>query len=529
MTADAHHGSPAATEPFAPFTGCPPWAGGKPTAIDGPATAETHLSVVFFAGSRAYKVYKPIDAGFLDATTLERRLALCRSELEQNRRFAPDVYLGVAHLLDDEGTVHEHALVMRRLPAERRLARLLSTGEGRSRLREVAKRVAAVHAAAPRLDPDAADAACSAAAVLGNWRDNFAALERVAGSLLDRPAFERVQVLAERYLHGAAELFRHRIEHGMAIDGHGDLLAEDIFCLEDGPRILDCLAFDDRLRHGDVLADLAFLVMDVQRLAGVDAALSVMRWYQEFSNEHHPGSLAHHYVAYRAHVRAKVAAMRHAQGDPDAGAQVRDHHRLCLEHLERARTRFVLIGGAPATGKSTIAAHLGEAAGWTVLRSDDLRRERRGLPADPDAIPPGPVGVTAAPSAASEGVGEGHYRPDAVAEVYDALLDRARRLAAHGQTVVLDASWTERRWREAARRAAGEVAAELVELRCDAPPGIAEARLQHRRANAADASEATVEVARALRQRQEPWPEATTLDTNGPLERVLARALDCAR
>lgn len=484
---------------------------------EGPAAAETHLSVVLFAGTRAYKLYKPFDAGFVDATTVEQRLGLCRRELEQNRRFAPDVYLGVMHLLDDEGRVHDHALVMRRLPPERRLAHLLSTPEGPHRLRDIAKRVAAVHAAAPRLTAEQAAAACSADAVRANWHDNAAVLAPFAGTLFDADEFERVQTLADRYLDGAAALFRLRIEQQLAVDGHGDLLAEDIFCLEDGPRILDCLAFDDRLRHGDVLADLAFLAMDVERLAGVDAAQSLVRWYHEFSNEHHPGSLAHHYVAYRANVRAKVACLRHTQGDPDAAAVVADFHRRCRDHLERARVRFVLVGGTPATGKSTLAATLGQAAGWTVLRSDELRRELDGLPAE------------TGPPTDPDPYGAGRYRPEAVARVYEAMLQRARTLAARGESVILDASWVDARWRTAARKAADEACAELVELRCEAPEDVVQARIERRRAEGVDPSEATVEVARAMRQRLDPWPEATTIDTTHPLERSIAHAIERAR
>jgi aminoglycoside phosphotransferase family enzyme/predicted kinase len=485
----------------------------------GPTAAETHLSVVLFAGTRAYKLYKPVDTGFVDATTPDRRLDLCRREVDLNRRFAPDVYLGVVHLGDDDGTVHDHAVVMRRLPAERRLARLLGTDEGPDRLREVAKRIAAIHAAAPRLDAGAARAAASPEAVLRNWRDNIAALAPLAGTVVPAVEFERVRDLAERYLTGAAPLFEQRIDRGMIVDGHGDLLAEDIFCLGDGPRILDCLAFDDRLRHGDVLADLAFLVMDVERLGGIEPALALVRCYHEFTDEQHPGSLAHHYVAYRASVRAKVAAIRLAQGDPDAAVAVADHHRRCHAHLERARVRLVLIGGAPATGKSTLAAQLGQIAEWTVLRSDEIRRELEGRPAT----------VGAEPTPPPEAVGTGRYRPEAVDRVYSALLERAGRLARLGQSVILDASWIDARRRAQARAVARDAGADVVELCCDAPTELVRRRIESRIAAGTDPSEATVEVAEVLRARLDPWPEALLVDTSVPLDRVVRTAADHAR
>lgn len=481
-----------------------------------PAVAETHLSTVFFAGSRAYKLYKPFDAGFIDARTADQRLALCRQEVELNRRFSPDVYLGVMHLSDDDGFAHDHAVVMRRLPADRRLSRLIGTGEGPDRIREVARAVAAIHAAAPRLEAGPATASAGADAVRANWEANFAVIAPHVGSVVPTEEFERVRTLAGRYLQGCAPLFEHRIRTGMVIDGHGDLLAEDIFCLPDGPRILDCLAFDGRLRHGDRLADLAFLVMDVERFGGMEAALSLTRWYREFSYESHPGSLAHHYVAYRANVRAKVACLRHRQGDPDAATQVADHHRRCRDHLERARVRLVLVGGTPATGKSTVATHLGQIAGWTVLRSDEIRRELEGRPADVTAERQRPP---------TEAFGEGRYHADAVDRVYETLLDRAVQLARLGESVVLDASWVDARRRLAARRAAAGAGAELIELHCDAPIELVRARIDERRRLGVDPSEASVEVAEVMRDRIDPWPEAARLDTRQPIERVVREAL----
>src|SRR5690606_4917082 len=118
----------------------------------------------------------------------------------------------------------------------------------------------------------------------------------------------------QRYLAGRDRLFAHRIAGGFARDGHGDLLADDIFCLDDGPRIIDCLAFDDDLRVGDVLLDVAFLVMDLERLAGIETAESFLAQYQSFANERHPRTLMHHYVAYRALVRSKVNCLRAGQG-----------------------------------------------------------------------------------------------------------------------------------------------------------------------------------------------------------------------
>lgn len=478
-----------------------------PEHPNAPGGAETHSSVLLFAGKRAYKVYKPVRLDVLDYSTAGQRESALRRELRLNRRFAPDVYLDVATIVGGEGQPVEHALVMRRMPADRRLARLLETDERDRQLRSVARRVAAIHAAAPR-PPSAAEAA-GAVAVSRNWEQNQVALEGFAATLLDAQRVERVGALFRRYVAGRAALFEARVAGGYAIDGHGDLLAEDIFCLPDGPRILDCLAFDDRLRHGDALLDAAFLAMDVERLAGRESAERFLGWYAEFSGERHPASLAHHYVAYRAQVRCKVAAVRWTQGDASAGVEAGDHLRRCEEHLAAGRVRLVLVGGAPGTGKSTVAQALGDRLGWVVLSSDLVRKERAGLPPAQSA------------AAAVDG---GLYEAAGVAATYGALLDRARTLLGLGEHVVLDASWTDAGQRGLARTVADETAAEVVELRLDVPLDVARARIAARTVAGGGASDATLEVADALRRRAAPWPEAHALDATGPIADVVDAA-----
>jgi len=161
----------------------------------------------------------------------------------------------------------------------------------------------------------------------------------------------------------------------MVRDGHGDLLAEDIFLLDDGLRVLDCIEFNDRLRHGDVLADVAFLAMDLERLGEPALAARFLDWYREFSGRPHPSTLVEHYIAYRAHVRAKIACLRHAQGDPDAANEAAMLLTLAVRHLERGGVRMVLLGGLPGTGKTTLGPALADATGWSLLRSDEVRRD----------------------------------------------------------------------------------------------------------------------------------------------------------
>ncbi|MBO0689869.1 MAG: gluconate kinase, partial [Candidatus Dormibacteraeota bacterium] len=303
-------------------------------AAAGPEVFETHISWLVLLGDRVYKIKKPVRTGFLDFSTVEARGRACRREVELNRRLAPDVYTGVATMHDEKDRVCEHVVVMLRMPDVRRLSSLVQQGadvdEG---LRALGHQIASFHTHAARSAE--IDRAGRRDAVASHWEDNFAELAPFVGDVLDPEDVRRVEQLAREYLAGRSPLFDARIEAGLVRDGHGDLQAQDIFLLPDGPRVLDCIEFDDRFRHGDVLEDVAFLAMDLERLGRPDLARSFLDRYAELFGHPWPASLEHHYVAYRAHVRSKVACLRHAQGGEGAREEARRLHDLCLRHLSR--------------------------------------------------------------------------------------------------------------------------------------------------------------------------------------------------
>ncbi|MEZ5374578.1 MAG: AAA family ATPase [Microthrixaceae bacterium] len=467
---------------------------------------ETHLSWVFMAGDRAFKLPKPVSMPFLDLSEPELRMAAMRRELELNARIAPDVYLGLADVME-QGELTDQMIVMRRLPADRRLSQLAGTSEFAGCLRAVARTVAAFHAGQ---EPILHHEASTSQALERDWNDNFEVTEALVDAGVPAEVLPRVRGLVERYLAGRRPLFELRSAEGFVRDGHGDLIADDVFCMDDGPRIIDCLAFNDDWRIGDVLADIAFLVMDVHRVAGPAEALALLGWYQEFSGEHHPSSLAHHYVAYRAHVRAKVACLRWRQGDDDAAGLARRYHDLTLHHLERGRVRLVLVGGGPGTGKTVLADGLADELGWAVVRTDDLRR---GV-----ASAQGTTSREAAP-------GAGFYDESGKNAVYEELLRQAAALLGAGESVVLDASWTDERHRRAAREVAETSYAELVEFECRLDPAEAKRRIEARRATGVGNSDATAEVVDHLRGRRDPWDAATGLDTSQAVVAVLDQAV----
>jgi aminoglycoside phosphotransferase family enzyme/predicted kinase len=469
-------------------------------SLPGIEIAETHVSALAFDRDVVHKRKKAVRFPFVDLTARAQRAALCRREVELNRRFAPDVYLGVEDIIDDRGAVVDHAVLMRRMPTDRRLAELI----GHQRpvgacLRAVARSIAVHHAEAPSSAEISAVATPRALHEL--WAGNLTELDAFVPQLLDAPVVHRIGDLAHRYLDGRSDLLAERIERGWIVDGHGDLLADDIFCLDDGPRILDALEFDDRLRWGDVLYDVGFLAMDLHHLGRPDLAAAFVDWYSEFAGENHPPSLEHHYIAYRALVRAKVAALR------DDAANARAYLALCLQQLLTARIQLVIVGGLPGTGKSTLAGALGDELGWTVLRTDEVRKQRAGV--GPREHRPSSYGV-------------GMYDRSTSDATYAAVFERAAALLSRGSSVIIDGSFSCRRWRADARALAVRASADLSELRCVLPTRAATARLA---ARGEDVSDADPAVAARMASDFERWPQADDIGTAPPVADLLGDVL----
>ena len=449
--------------------------------------AETATATVFFAGRFAAKLKKPFDFSYVDFSTRLARRRACEREVRLNRRLAPDVYLGVADLVDPAGRVIDHLVLMRRMPAARRLAAMVRT-EPRSQLERrwlpaVARLLADFHTRAPiSTDPRSPG---SHAAVVRLWESGIRELAAVDNGVVPDSARRSIATLGAAYLAGRAPLFRERLRQCYVRDGHGDLLADDIFMLDDGPRVLDCLEFDERLRICDVWMDVAFLAMDLERLGFPDLADAFLDRYGDYSGTSAPPSLRHFFIAYRALGRAKVAAIRVGQGDAAAAAEAQQLARMCVEHLRRATVTVTLVGGLPGSGKTTLATAISTTIDASYLSSDVVRRE----------LYPDPAG---------------RYDEAATRRTYAEMLQRAEVALERGESVVLDATWREASLRAAAREVADRTSAVLTELQCVVEDSVAERRLANRRD---DVSEADIDVFLAMRHAFAPWPQARRVDT----------------
>ncbi len=473
-------------------------------------SAQTHTAVVLMFGEHAFKIKKPVDLGFLDFTRRETRKAVSEREVELNRRLAPDVYLGVADVLGPDGNVCDHLVVMRRMPTERRLSTMVcdgSTVEGP--LRGVARQLAALHTP-QEAGPDV-QAEGSVTALRRRWTASFDQLRPLRGRIITEELTGEIETLTYEFLNGRECLFASRIAGGYIVDGHGDLLADDIFCLDDGPRILDCLEFDDRLRWVDGLDDAAFLAMDLEYLGSAGLATRFLNWYAEFAADPAPAPLRHHFIAYRAFVRAKVACLRHLQGEATAAATAQQHAELAATHLRDGVVRLAVIGGLPGTGKSTLSVTLADRLPAMVVSSDRVRKELAGLPVETGRAVPYQTGI---------------YSPERTDQTYQEMINRAERLLAMGESVLLDASWSRHDHRELARQLARRTHSRLVELRCETARDVAAARMRERTHATSDADD---RIAAALAADADSWPEALTVQTGQSLDGTVESAVRIIR
>ena len=440
---------------------------------------ETHISRVFLVGDRAYKVRKPVVMPFLDYGTLERRRRMAEEELRLGRRLAPTLYLGVRPLfatpaglaLSGRGEPAEYAVEMRRFAPGRTLESRLARGDVDALLvRSLGERVAAFHTTQP---------------ARGGWRARDVA-KAVGDNFVELLAIEADPDLARR-IHAGHRFAAGFLDHRRALladrartsvrDCHGDLRAEHVVTGE-GIEVFDPVEFDPVLRQTDVSADLAFLVMDLERHGRPDLVRELLSGYRAAGGDPGGDELVFFYAAYRAWVRAKVAWLRAGQrGSRDADlADLASLAALGGRLAWRARLpRAIVVCGPAASGKTHLARHLGAAAGLVHLSSDVVRKALLGLPSDRPA-----------PAEA--------YGADLSRRTYAELGLRAAREMGRAGGVLVDATFRRAADREAFA-AAYSASPAPVFLECRAPAAVLAARATGRVGEPDQASDAGAELA----------------------------------
>jgi len=309
----------------------------KPQKIE---LVQTQMSFIFLTGEYVYKVKKPVNLGYLDYTTLEKRHFFCRQELELNRRLCPDVYLAVIPIVEEKGELRiegqgkaiEYAVKMKKLPGERMMDVLLSQGQVTPEMvARVAEKLADFHKKAQTNQEIGAFGKLDI--IRHNCDENFAQTEKYIGLTIPRAKYELIRGYTDSFINGNADLFEKRVSEGRIRDCHGDLHAAHV-CFTDEICIYDCIEFNDRFRYCDVASELAFLAMDLDRYQQAGLSLYLVNTYVELSHDEELLKLLSFYKCYRAYVRGKVESFK--LDDPLISQSEK------AKALESARTYFQL-------------------------------------------------------------------------------------------------------------------------------------------------------------------------------------------
>jgi aminoglycoside phosphotransferase family enzyme/predicted kinase len=489
-------------------------AGDATPGSDQVEIVETHLSRLYFVGARVFKVKKAVDLGFVDFSTLGRRKFACDEEVRLNRRLAPDTYLGVRPIVREPGgggvrvggtgVPIEYAVEMVRLPAAQMFDAKLARGEiDRACVDRIVARLADFHERAergPEIDRHAAPEAL-ARRVVENLAGSRAAAARLDAAC--NTTLPSLSPLLARFLEGAFARFiadEHarfvrRIAEKRICEGHGDLHTGNLCILRDEVVAFDCIEFSRALRCLDVAADLAFLLMDLDRLGFRAFGRDLARRYSQRTHDPPLLALLPYYEAHLACVRGKVAALRGAgSADPSVRARSRSEAiGFFAQSASYALPPLLLAtSGLPGSGKSFVARALAPRLVAVHLQSDFERKRLAGV---------APTERTA-PRARAE-----VYSEEMTRRTYEQLFDEARRDLERGRRVLLDATFPTAALRARAADLAHELGVPFVLLACTADDAQTRQRLAARAHERNEFSDADAAVYDQAKRRYEPPAE----------------------
>ncbi len=443
---------------------------------------QTHISYLFFTPEFVYKIKKPVNFGFLDFFTLEKRLFFCLEEVRLNQRLAPDMYLGVVAVCEEKGgctpgrdctpgshfhisgpgVAVDYAVKMKRLSPDTILEEIIKKDSGVAPqagvappaaapdvIRKVARVIAAFHMSA------ATDARISSfgsiKAVRKNCEENFSQTEGFSGGVISKQLFHRIRDYTFGFLKDNEALFLERIASGFIRDVHGDIHLENVSIDNGvaplaGVRIFDCIEFNERFRFEDTAADLSFLSMDLDFHNRHDLARALEGEYFAAMNDANGPKLLNFYKCYRAYVRGKVDSLKFME--TEVGALDRNEALLsALRHFRLAgdyasggfAPTLIIVRGLSGAGKTTLARMLGEALNAPVISSDIVRKELAGVSARTRLF---------------AGFKKGIYTDEFTEKTYSELISRGATLLKQGRACILDATFSKNRFIEKAREAA---------------------------------------------------------------------------
>lgn len=462
---------------------------------------ETHISHVLLAGDYAYKIKKPLDLGFLDFATLDKRRFYCAEELRLNHRLAPDLYLGVVPIAGSVDAPRmgvepaiEYAVKMRRFDQQGLFDAMLARGELNAAYMDgLAALIADFHARLPAATPDSPFG--TPENILAPARQNFDQLRPLLMRPDQRARLDAIQSATESAYFQLEQTFAERRCAGWVRECHGDLHLGNIALVDGRITVFDCIEFDPNLRWIDVMSEVAFLVMDLVARNHKPLAFRFLNAYLAHSGDYAGVAVLRFYLAYRAMVRAKVSGIRAYQPGAKRAEKVRAL-RDCLRYLKLAEAFFrpalpalIVNHGLSGSGKTTFSQSALETLGAVRIRSDVERKRLHHLPAA---------------ARTGSGVESGMYSRAATHAVYDRLAELAGKIVAAGLPAIVDATFIARWQRDQFRALAQALGVPFVIVDYRADTVTLRQRVLARERLGTDASEANLAVLERQLETREP-------------------------
>ena len=457
---------------------------------------QTHISYLFMTPLFVYKIKKPVNFGFLDFTTLKKRLYFCREEVRLNKRLAPGVYIGVvpvtkqknAFRMEGKGAAVEYAVKMRRLKQENMLDFMIKNEViAPSVIKKVARAISGFHKKAG--SSPAISKFGNLKVVRKNTEENFAQVLPFIGKTISDFRYREIRGYTGDFIVKNAGLFKERQKKGFIRDCHGDIHSEHI-SVTDGINIFDCIEFNRRFRYCDTVSDAAFLSMDLDFRGRGDLSRVYDRAYFSSSpdrkGDRKGRALLNFYKCYRAFVKGKVESFRLVEPEETEEDKknaflnaIRFFHLSHLYARGGYRPALIVVCGLVGTGKSTLSGALKDKTGMCLLSSDIVRKRIFSIPEGRHIY---------------ERFGRGIYSGGATERTYAALLREGQRLLESGRSVILDAAFSNRRYLEGAKKAAEKCGAFFFVIECGASGDTVKKRLRKRSMEKGAVSDATWEI-----------------------------------
>jgi aminoglycoside phosphotransferase family enzyme/predicted kinase len=477
---------------------------------------ETHISWIILTGDYAYKIKKPVDYGFLDFSTLEKRRFYCAEELRLNRRFAPEIYLELVEIRGSEtaprlhgsGEVIEYAIKMLEFPQQCLLSAHAANHDLNDDLiNAIATTIAAMHAASDRADP-ASD--FGAATVAAKWsEENMVHIAQAIGTeFLPNSYFQLTRWYQEN--NSLLTSIDARKQDGFVRECHGDLHLGNMALINDRVTLFDCIEFNPQLRWIDTISEVAFVAMDLQARGYAEYCWRFINQYLAISADYAAVKLLRYYFIYRALVRAKVEALRIEQQDRDTKTcpsllkPALDYIELARLWADSHRAGMIIMHGLSGSGKSTIAAKLVEALGAIQIRSDVVRKHLFDL----DAA-----------SQTDAALDQGIYTEDATELTYRRLKQIAQTIIDADFTVILDATFLQQSRRRQMLETQTGTACKRIIINCAAPVEKLRKRIIEREDDPSEANLAVLEKQLLTRQpinaEDEAFAQVVNISSDG--------------